>query len=376
MADFYDREKLYIEVWKSPMTEVCKKYGVSDVALAKTCKKLQIPRPPLGYWAKRAVGKAPQRPKLYKMYNAPRISIRKIQEEEVHLVPEAFEEADLLIRSVNEVPCSKDLENLHPYIRNTRKIFKQQMKKQFGNDWNRTSFAGKDGFDISIGLESLDRASLILQSLCSATLLQGFQIVLDEKSGACFQIMNENIAIKISESSKKVLVPENEQNPDKYYPGGSEYIPTGMLRLEINTDSFSMEERKSWIDGKTKKNEDKLVDIMHRIIRAAAWKKEYTALKKKREEKWQIEKMRQVEKDRINRIDKQRVSNLTDGFKIWLYHKDMTEYVAAVQAHYIVNNEEPVGDFAQWVEWAEKYLEKINPLNGEYPRFDLSRLNK
>jgi hypothetical protein len=40
---YYNREKLYDEIWKEPMTVVCKRYGVSDVALAKTCGKLNIP---------------------------------------------------------------------------------------------------------------------------------------------------------------------------------------------------------------------------------------------------------------------------------------------------------------------------------------------
>ena len=30
--------------------------GVSDVAIAKACKQLRIPKPPRGYWAKKAAG--------------------------------------------------------------------------------------------------------------------------------------------------------------------------------------------------------------------------------------------------------------------------------------------------------------------------------
>jgi integrase len=48
----YDREKLSKEVWAEPMTSVAKRYGVSDVALGKACKKLGIPKPPRGYWTK------------------------------------------------------------------------------------------------------------------------------------------------------------------------------------------------------------------------------------------------------------------------------------------------------------------------------------
>ena len=41
----YDREKLYQEVWSEPMTAVAKRYGVSDVALKKACRKLNVSNP-------------------------------------------------------------------------------------------------------------------------------------------------------------------------------------------------------------------------------------------------------------------------------------------------------------------------------------------
>jgi hypothetical protein len=61
----YDREKLYQEVWEEPTKKVAARYGISDVALSKACRQLQIPKPPRGYWAKKSAGQAvPRRPKL------------------------------------------------------------------------------------------------------------------------------------------------------------------------------------------------------------------------------------------------------------------------------------------------------------------------
>jgi hypothetical protein len=50
------REDLYKEVWLIPILQLARKYDISDVALAKICKKMCIPRPPRGYWAKRSGG--------------------------------------------------------------------------------------------------------------------------------------------------------------------------------------------------------------------------------------------------------------------------------------------------------------------------------
>ena len=54
------RQQLYEEVWADPVRVVAKKYGLSDVGLAKICRKLRIPLPGVGYWAKLRAGKCTQ----------------------------------------------------------------------------------------------------------------------------------------------------------------------------------------------------------------------------------------------------------------------------------------------------------------------------
>ena len=44
-------------VWQMPTSQIAKVYGVSDVAIAKFCKKHGIEKPPRGYWAKLYAGR-------------------------------------------------------------------------------------------------------------------------------------------------------------------------------------------------------------------------------------------------------------------------------------------------------------------------------
>jgi len=44
-------------VWQQPMTRVAAELGLSDVGLAKLCRRHSIPVPPRGHWAKIAAGK-------------------------------------------------------------------------------------------------------------------------------------------------------------------------------------------------------------------------------------------------------------------------------------------------------------------------------
>ena len=51
------RHQLYEQVWSQPMTLLARQYGISDVALAKICRKLGVPYPGRGYWRKKETGK-------------------------------------------------------------------------------------------------------------------------------------------------------------------------------------------------------------------------------------------------------------------------------------------------------------------------------
>lgn len=65
-AKSFERDKLFDEVWTTPMTSLAKGYGLSDVGLRKICVALDVPLPPRGHWAKVAVGKATPKPALHK----------------------------------------------------------------------------------------------------------------------------------------------------------------------------------------------------------------------------------------------------------------------------------------------------------------------
>ena len=60
------RQSLYDLVWSRPMVEVAKDFNISDVALAKRCKAVDVPVPPRGYWARIAAGQTPPKTPLPK----------------------------------------------------------------------------------------------------------------------------------------------------------------------------------------------------------------------------------------------------------------------------------------------------------------------
>lgn len=59
--DDLSREQIYDLVWTTPMASLAEQYHVTDVALKKRCRRLSIPTPGRGYWAKIAHGQTPKR---------------------------------------------------------------------------------------------------------------------------------------------------------------------------------------------------------------------------------------------------------------------------------------------------------------------------
>jgi hypothetical protein len=67
----WNRVELYNEVWDQPLVKLSRKYGISDVRLGKVCRKLKIPHPGRGYWAKRKAGVPVESLPLPEFNNAP-----------------------------------------------------------------------------------------------------------------------------------------------------------------------------------------------------------------------------------------------------------------------------------------------------------------
>lgn len=57
MSETLTRDELHDLVWSVPVSRLARRFGISDVGLAKICARHEIPRPPRGYWAKVQAGK-------------------------------------------------------------------------------------------------------------------------------------------------------------------------------------------------------------------------------------------------------------------------------------------------------------------------------
>ena len=130
-----EREKLYREVWKTPMQKLAPKYAISDVGLKKVCKMLKVPTPPRGYWAKIEAGQKMPKSLLPKL---------KYGDPEIHEIRRYIDpiESKMIVHE-NELPLvtkikrmsinvSKNLYNPHPLVERTKIALAQLAPDEYG----------------------------------------------------------------------------------------------------------------------------------------------------------------------------------------------------------------------------------------------------
>jgi hypothetical protein len=121
------REELYELVCSKPTRDLAKGFGISDVALGKIGKKMNVPKPPPGHWQRIAAGHKVTLPSLPKPekgqqlvveiwptpHNTDREQIDPIVQQKIH--------SERL--PINKIIVSDDLRGAHRLIRYTNTLF-------------------------------------------------------------------------------------------------------------------------------------------------------------------------------------------------------------------------------------------------------------
>ena len=170
----YERAKLYEEVWAEAVTTVAKRYGISDVALRKICRKLAVPLPPLGYWAKIAAGKKLPTPPLPK-YSGPAEIVRQryVSDEPVEPDPEHLvARREFEARPENRIVVAETLDRPHALVAATERAFRKPKHRNLGNQ----PMTEQRALAISVSEASLPRALRIMDALVKALDARGMPL--------------------------------------------------------------------------------------------------------------------------------------------------------------------------------------------------------
>lgn len=263
---------------------LAKRYGFSDVWLAKICRKYNIPRPPRGYWARKQSGQKVPRTPLPKRKDDPIIPI--------YVRPPDIKEKDVIEkkaisekRAIPSIVVSEVLEEPHPLIKTSSEILASCKPDRAGILVPSADHC----LNIRVSKESLPRALRIMDVLIKTVEAMGFDVSISKKETQV-KVLDESISIGIGEELYRRRLKAKDHDLDKHYYdfGFNRYedqpISSGRLFLTIGDLGFysAGECRKNWRDTEMKRLEDSLKSFISGLIKAATLKKARTSSKDER----------------------------------------------------------------------------------------------
>lgn len=365
----YDRETLYKEVWEKPVTEVAKRYKVSDVAIHKVCKALDIPTPPAGYWAKLRAGKPvsviplPPSDKPSRKTGIQTGSAYQATREKESLAFLNEEDRSVIFAVASQILLPDEGARMHPKIIAHRKVVAEWKKHKNSDNrvWNRRNAESVPFLADSISDESLPRACRIIDALIKAMEPLGCSLT-DTLS---FVVNGEIVPLAFSESKDEVKhIPTKEENLQllkyeeerKRYSWASkpqirkyDHVFNGKLTLSVNG-------QKSFRDCKSYVLEDRLGDIMIEIYEAAEEIRKAREAREEAERKRQEEERRREELRKRYNVEVDRTLALTNLAEDYDTACKIRRYIAVVEAQ-----GEPDEETAKWIEWAKAKADWYDP---------------
>jgi len=368
------REELYDKVWTEPVRALAKQFGISGVGLAKACKRLKVPVPGRGYWAKKAVGTRVTRIPLPALPPndavTPRETVFQPAQETLPPPPltgpvaqQVAFEAD----PANSIAVPEALHSAHPLVRATREALDSSGKKEARSVGDRQAHH----LDIDVTKASLRRALRIMDALVKAFEARGWKVSLgagdDRKSYVT--ILGQQLPFGIRETLKKVLneppKPQRLSDGTIYTPWQSKYRdePSGRLALVIRY-SWGYGVSKSWVETTTRPLEDRLRDFIISLVRMANEGVERDRRHEGEERARQEAEGRRVAEQRRREAEAARVRALDRQASQWEGSRRLRDYLTAVRAAAESQRGglHTCSEFTAWLAWAEAHARSIDPL--------------
>ena len=336
------RDALHELVWSQPISRLAAEYGISDVALAKICKKASIPTPPRGYWAKLAAGARPKRTRLPRAVPGQLETVTFTTRPKVDSATAPTAEVERPPSPPIQVP--ETLEHPHALIVMSAPILRRAKPLDDG----RVDCSKVRCMDIRVAPATLERALILMDALTKALETRSIQVevaaptevgvwkpsVIGERrtlSITTALVEGERIPFCLEElvesTDLRRIDPEWWRRPEGRY----RRRPTGKLRLrlrdEIDAYRCAVGARKTWGDSATRRVELSLnafVDGLHDA--AAAAKVARVRAEQHRREQEERERRRRAE-EAERRAAEERKKQIEEEVPCWRLAQDIRAFV-------------------------------------------------
>lgn len=369
------RSELYKLVWQEPMMRLAKTFGMSDVGLAKICRKHNIPRPPRGYWAKKQHGQEPREIPLPKSAQDDEIEMRDPSESSrAPELPEAAQAVAAEQQPEMKIEVAESLRGAHELVSQANQELQSARTDQHGIIIRPE----KAILEVTVSKTALRRSLLIMDALLKALVERGYEV----QRGPGVRILGAVLHFGISEELETKREPVEDVDLEGRYDFAynrfnQKRTPSGALVLSISEGGAYWLNgcRHRWRDTEKKKLESRLNQFVAALVEMAARIKQHDdeakaqeELRRQAEVRRQEEARQRAQKRELFKAEKARVEVLLKQATDWQMCKLVRDLVeAARQAHSAAGPIPPESEIGQWLEWANQQADRLDPLRPSPP---------
>ncbi len=368
MSRTITRVELYNQVWSTPVAQLSRILGYSDVGIAKMCRKHEIPRPPRGYWAKKQAGQSPRQVPLPDPSNNCVIELR---DPDMNHFSQTPAEAAAVDRP--PIKVAETLRGCHNLVSQANEQLQGAETDQHGI----LITPQNPVLAIHVSKKSLRRALLLMDAILKAAEASHYEI----NRGPALKMRGVIVQFSLSEA----LETKEEQPADHDLEGSYSFgynrfnrkrVPSGRLEFNIPDAKYYWMQgcRSVWRDGK-KRLEDCLNRFMLGLETTAARLKTHQEEQQRKEEERRAEELRRQEQARQLaekrarfEAERGRVEALRKQAKDWKEAENLRAFIeTARQQCQERGPNEPDSEFAKWLEWALQQADRLDPFRPSPP---------
>lgn len=351
----FTREELYRIVWERPVLVIAKEVGVSDVAVAKACRKAGIPLPSRGHWASAKAGRAVNMPPLPKAKSdQPASVLFNVLENP----PPKSPKPEILVGPLVEIPS--ELFKPHRLVAELKGAAKGQAEDKGIIPLNYHRF-----LRVRTSAIQFERALILMDTLIKQLEARGCKVRVSEKSAETELVLKEGVVtFRLDERTKQTAPPPPPPRPpgrrgEHYYePWRPAHVLVGTGELTLLFGKYRIRNSpNTWKDRANRPLEMQLHEVIAAIplweaeLLAERLETEDRAARAREAEKRRIASARAEETLRLQRL------KLINQLLAWERAERLRGFIAAFEQ---TGDRSP--EAMAWLGWANLQAQELDPI--------------
>lgn len=360
------RAELYELVWSKPMTKVAEDFGLSDKGVAKICAKHSIPRPPRGYWAKLAAGKAVETVPLPTVSEGDTIRIgtsgklQRLARANASLVEDVAQD---IVPA--RIPAT--MRNLHPVVATWVEDHRAEQRK-WRSEARTSRYTTWDTPYVPADLTERDKYRFRVTS----ALLKSFEARKGRVLGGAvsgkleLEASGETFEMSVVEKMRQFRGKLSDRPRDWTafpYQHNAGLVPSGLLRFTITT-YFGEGMKKEWIESDKVKADGLLPSVLAGLDLVGPALVQRRKDREERQRQYEAERKVREEAQRLKRIEEERWDRLRRTAADFREAQQLRAFLSAVLDKRSELPAEIDGmPASEWLAWAQRRVSEFDPLS-------------